>query len=66
MEVTGFIEIEKVKKGDIFKRKEDSKKVYVKGDYSREKKRYECYDFDDINSFIYLKKGKKVVVNFEF
>ncbi len=58
--------IETLKKGEFFKRKESAKKVYEKSVYCRENKKYECVNFDDINDFIYLKKGTKVFVNFDF
>lgn len=61
-----FQPIDTLKKGDYFRRKEVSKKTHVRGSYIHSRKAYECYDFDDVNSFIYLKKGKEVFVNFEF
>lgn len=58
--------IELLKKGEFFKRKDGANKTYVRGEYSRPAKAYECHDFDDVNSFIYIKKGKDVFIEFEF
>lgn len=58
--------IESLKKGAFFKRKADSKKVYVKQDYNRFAKRYAANDFEDISSFLHLKKGTLVHTDFEF
>lgn len=53
-------------KGEFIKRNEAAKTVYVRGDYVREKKAFECYSFDDINKFIYIKADKTVFVDFDF
>lgn len=60
------VELRKLKPGEYFKRKPDSKKVYCKGYYDRTTKSFECYDFDDINSTLFLKASTKVYTNFEF
>lgn len=60
------IAISKVKQGEFIKRKEGAKKVYVRGIYDRSTKRYICYDFDDINSYISLGGQTIVYVDFEF
>lgn len=60
------IKLKDVKKGEYFKRKADAKKVFIRGDYVREDKKYECQDFDDINHFVYLKGDTLVFVGFEF
>ena len=54
------ITIEKIKKGDLFSKKKDSKKQFSKDLYCRVNKAYECTNKEDINDFIYLKKGKQV------
>ena len=59
------VKIKDVKKGDFIKRKADAKKTYVRGDYIRADKTYECYDFDDISSFIYIKGDKLVFIDFD-
>ena len=58
--------IKELKKGEFFKRKEDSKRVYIRGDYIRSERRYECQAFDDINQFITLKPDTKVFIGFTF
>lgn len=58
--------IKQVKKGDFFKKTECSKRVFVRGDYVRSEKAFECYDAEDINSFIYLKSNKVVFVGFTY
>jgi len=58
--------IEDLKIGEFFKLKEDSSVVYVRGNYVREIKKYESSKFDDVNHFIYKKKGTLVFVDFEF
>lgn len=60
------IKLKDVKKGEYFKRKADAKKVFIRGDYVREDKKFECQDFDDINHFVYLKGDTLVFVGFEF
>lgn len=61
-----FKNIEDVKKGDYFKRKPDSKKVYVKDSFNRSIGKYEAHNFEDINEFMSFKKGTKVFIDFEF
>lgn len=60
------IKLKDVKKGEYFKRKADAKKVFIRGDYVREDKKFECQNFDDINHFVYLKGDTLVFVGFEF
>ena len=56
------IQIKEVKKGDFIKRKSDSLKVYVKGDYDRSLKGFWVLDTDDISKAMVL-KGSKIVFN---
>ena len=59
--------IDKVKKGDFFKLSDKPNgKVYVKDDYDRSERAYWCYEYYDVNSGRYFKKGKKVYVGFTF
>ena len=55
-----------VTKGEFVKRKADSKKVYVKGDYCRASKAYVLQDWNDINRQIYIKASKPLVIGFDF
>lgn len=58
--------IREIKPGEYFKRKPDSQKVYSRGEYCRESKRYICGDFDDISRSISLKGDSLVFVGFTF
>ncbi len=58
--------IENLSIGDFFKRKEGAKKTYTRGSYNRAMKAYECQNWEDINDYVYIKKGKKVFTDFEF
>lgn len=61
-----MVTIESVKIGDLFKLKENSSVVYVKGEYNRFAKKYTAHKWEDINHHIYKKKGTLVFVDFEF
>lgn len=54
--------IQDLNKGDYFKRKEGAKKTFERGSYCRTNKAYECTNIDDINDFIYIKKGIKITL----
>lgn len=59
--------IDNVKKGDFFKLSDKPNgKVYVKDEYDRSEKAYWCYEYYDVNSGRFFKKGKKVYVGFTF
>lgn len=60
------IEIKKIKKGEFLKRKADSQRVYIRGDYDRASKSYSCIAYDDINQEIFIKANKKVFIGFTF
>ena len=60
------VTIKSVKPGEYIKRKADSKAVYVKGEYCRTSKAFECYDADDINKTIMIKSDKIVFVGFTY
>jgi len=67
MEIKNITNLKDLKKGEFFKRV--SKKgigsiVYVRGDYDKSTKTYECYKYDDINSFINLKGNAVVCIEF--
>lgn len=59
-------EINQLKKGDFFKRKETSKDVYVYDGFNRSTKKYSAFKFEDISDFMEFKKGTKVFIDFEF
>ena len=64
------MKIKELKKGDFFTKKElDAPKdsqVWIRGDYDRSSKRYECQRFDDVSSFCYLPGTKEVFTGFVF
>lgn len=59
------MKISELKKGDFFKLSENGC-VYVRGSYDRSLKKYECYKYDDVNSFRCFKGCKEVIVDFIF
>ena len=62
--------IKELKKGEFFTLKniEEPKEsqVYIRGEYDRTEKKYECIRFSDCNSCRYLKGDKEVYTNFTF
>lgn len=58
--------IKEVSKGDFIKRKADSHKVYVKGEYDRSLKGFWIIDYFDISHSMLLKSNKIVFNDFEF
>lgn len=62
------VSIETVKKGEFIRINGTTKKVktYLKQDYCRLNKAYECVNWDDINDIKYLKKGRLVLTGFDF
>lgn len=58
--------IEDLKAGDFFKRKEGAKEIYSKGKYNRSCKAYSCTAESDFCKEIFIKKGKKVFTDFEY
>ena len=69
MEIKNITNLKDLKKGEYFKRvskKGIGQEVYIKGDYDRASKTYECYKWSDVNSFINLKGSTIVCIEFEF
>ena len=60
------VKIEDVKNGEFIRRKPDAKTTFVRGSYIRAEKRYECMDDEDINRYVYLKKGTVVYTGFTY
>lgn len=62
--------IKELKQGEFFTKKpiEEPKdnQVWVRGEYIRSEKRYECYNWADINRFCYIKGDKEVYTGFTF
>lgn len=64
------MKVKELKKGDFFTRKpidnpRDSQ-VYIRGDYDRSLKKYECTRFDDISRGCYLPGDKEIYTEFTF
>lgn len=57
--------IKDLKIGEYFKLKENGR-VYVRSTYNRSTKKYEYYDFDDINRWHECKCSKIVITDFVF
>lgn len=64
------MQIKDLKKGDYFTIKEIAEpkesQVYVRGEYSREVKKYICYKWNDINADRLYAGTKEVYTNFTF
>lgn len=64
------MKIKDLKKGAFFTKKaidepRDSQ-VWIRGDYDRSAKKYECQRFDDVGTFCYLPGGREVFTDFTF
>lgn len=61
------IQLKDIPKGEFFKRKIDSKKVYIRADYQRDSKKFQCDDCLDVWGNGLLIKGSALVyVGFEY
>lgn len=64
------MKLKELKKGDFFTLKNieypKENQVYIKGDYDRSTKTYECTAFNDICKFRYIKGEKEIFVDFTF
>lgn len=62
------VTIETLKKGEFVRLNGTAKKVktYITNGYCRLNKAYEITNFDDISDVKYLKKGRFVLINFDF
>ena len=64
--------IKQIKKDDFFCLKPHNgseakeNEVYIRGDYIREEKKYECQKWNDINASKYFKGDKEVYQDFIF
>ena len=58
-----FVPLKSLKPGAFF-RLSSSGKVYIKGPYDRQLKKYECQHADDMNSWTYFKTTKPVTTDF--
>ena len=60
------VELKSISKGEFFRLTETAKATYVRDEYNREDKKFECYKYEDVNAFRSLKGSKKVFIDFEF
>lgn len=64
------MKIKDLKKGAFFTRKQvenpKGSQVYIRGEFDREQKKYECVRWDDASRFIYLKGDTEVFTEFTF
>ena len=62
--------IKELKKGEFFTLKPIAEpkesQVYIRGDYDRSEKKYECIKFNDMNEYRYYKGEKEVYTDFVF
>lgn len=62
--------LKELKKGEYFTRKDiefpKESQVFIRGDYDRATKKYECIRFSDVNDAIYLKGSTLVFTNGTF
>ena len=61
-----IVEIRSLKRGEFFTRKQHSNSVYIRGEYDRSYKRFDCANCDDISREIYLKPTAKVWIGFTY
>lgn len=62
--------IKQLKNGEFFTKKQiespTDSQVWIRGDYDRAEKKYECVCFGDANRFCYIKGDKEVFTDFTF
>ena len=59
--------IKELKEGDFFRLSSSgTAPVWVRGEYNRSTKKYECYKFDDVNHWSEFTSTRKVTTDFEF
>lgn len=64
------MKLKELKKGTFFTKKPiekpDEYQVFIRGEYVRSEKRYECTRFADVNDVQYIRGDKEVFTNFIF
>ena len=62
-----YTTIKSLKRGDFFKLSDKpNATIYIRGDYDKSDKKYECCKFYDCNSFRYFNGNKTVITGFTF
>ena len=63
-------QLKNLKKGEFFTKKAienpTEKQVWIRGDYDRSERKYECTRFDDICATCYIQGAKEVYTEFTF
>ena len=64
------MKVRDLKKGDFFTKKNITEpkesQVWIRGEYDRSEKRYECQRFDDACVFCYLPGDREIYTGFTF
>lgn len=64
------MKLKDLKKGDYFTKKSienpSESQVWVRGDYDKSTKTYDCHNWADVNRFCSIKGDKEVFVEFVF
>lgn len=64
------MKVKQLKEGEFFTKKQiadpSDDQVWIRGNYIRTEKKYECINFDDANRYCYLPADKEVFTNFVF
>ena len=62
--------VKELKKGEFFTKKDilypKDTQVFIRGDYDRSTKKYECIRFSDCNDVLYISGNKEVFTNLIF
>jgi hypothetical protein len=61
-----YAPLSSIPQNEYIKRHHDSQKVYIRGHYDRESKRYSLMDCEDMNREIFLKGSTMVFVGFTY
>jgi len=64
------MKVKELKRGEFFTKKSNpsplDSQVWVRGDYDRSAKKYECHRYDDVNTFCYLSGAREVYTDLIF
>lgn len=60
------IKLKEVKLGQFITRKPNLNKVYIRGSYARENKKFSLTDMDDFNKYLYLNGNTIVYTGFTY
>lgn len=64
------MKLKDIKRGEYFTKKAveypTDNQVFVRGEYDRELRKYECHRFDDVNSTCFISGSKEVYTDFIF